>query len=209
MLVGWQGSSSRLSDPYSGFLWGSIWGTSPLHRGCGCSSCLAAAGRGRAETAPVCELAGFSPSAAFMLAALGSAAAPGAPAGAAESPCSDARSLFMSVVTLTAFCKERRCVYITAFNNKQKWEKSSGLVLEDMQPDMYSCIRYEKEPSIRTFHLALAKFFSICAQTPSLMFLSEAALPEILNNWQRTTTLVGYFCLFICKFASAKKKKKS
>lgn len=33
-----------------------------------------------------------------------------------------------------------------------------------------------------TFHLALAKFFSICAQTPSLMFLSEAAFPEILRE---------------------------
>lgn len=33
-----------------------------------------------------------------------------------------------------------------------------------------------------TFHFALAKFFSICAQTPSLMFLSEAAFPEILRN---------------------------
>lgn len=31
-----------------------------------------------------------------------------------------------------------------------------------------------------TFHLALAKFFSICAHTFSLMFLSEAAPPEIL-----------------------------
>lgn len=166
MLVGWQGSSTRLSDPYSGFLWGSIWGTSPLHRGCGCSSCLAAAGRGRAETAPVCELAGFSPSAAFMLAALGSAAAPGAPAGAAESPCSDARSLFMSVVTLTAFCKERWRVYITAFNNEQKWEKSSGLLLEDMRPDMYSCIRYEKEPSITYLPFGFGKvLFYLCTNT--------------------------------------------
>lgn len=33
-----------------------------------------------------------------------------------------------------------------------------------------------------TFHLARAKFFSIWAQTPSLMFLSEAALPEILGR---------------------------
>lgn len=37
-----------------------------------------------------------------------------------------------------------------------------------------------------TFHLALAKFFSICAQTPSLMFLSEAALPEILKEDETT-----------------------
>lgn len=37
-------------------------------------------------------------------------------------------------------------------------------------------------PSL-TFHLARAKFFSIWAQTPSLMFLSEAALPEILGKW--------------------------
>lgn len=52
----------------------------------------------------VCELVGFSLSAAFTMAALGSAAAAGAPAGPPPSPCSDARSLFMSVVTLTAFC---------------------------------------------------------------------------------------------------------
>jgi hypothetical protein len=33
-----------------------------------------------------------------------------------------------------------------------------------------------------TFHLALAKFFSICAQTLSLIFLFEAAFPEILRR---------------------------
>lgn len=41
---------------------------------------------------------------------VGSAAAPGAPGArpeAPESPCSDARSLFMRVVTLTAFWKVR------------------------------------------------------------------------------------------------------
>lgn len=35
-----------------------------------------------------------------------------------------------------------------------------------------------------TFHFALAKFFSICAHTFSLMFLSEAAPPEILNRME-------------------------
>lgn len=40
-----------------------------------------------------------------------------------------------------------------------------------------------------TFHLALAKFFSIWAQTPSLMFLSDAALPEILER--RQVPLIG------------------
>lgn len=41
-----------------------------------------------------------------------------------------------------------------------------------------------------TFHLALAKFFSICAQTPSFMFLSEAAFPEILREER------DVFCFF-------------
>lgn len=45
-----------------------------------------------------------------------------------------------------------------------------------------------------TFHLALAKFFSIWAHTFSLMFLSEAAPPEILSckyknkRWQKPTS---------------------
>lgn len=43
--------------------------------------------------------------AAVPLGVLGSAAAP---AGAPDSPCSDARSLFMRVVTRTAFCGSRK-----------------------------------------------------------------------------------------------------
>lgn len=50
--------------------------------------------------------------------------------------------------------------------------------------------RKESHPSL-TFHLALAKFFSIWAQTPSLMFLSEAALPEILERVQMCLALRG------------------
>lgn len=41
-----------------------------------------------------------------------------------------------------------------------------------------------------TFHLALAKFFSICAHTFSLMFLSEAAPPEILLYKVRKTDVL-------------------
>lgn len=37
-----------------------------------------------------------------------------------------------------------------------------------------------------TFHFARAKFFSICAHTFSLMFLSEAAPPEILRRRMET-----------------------
>lgn len=100
-----------LFDAYSPCLCGNIRGTSPLHRACGCSSCLAAAGR---VTLAVCVSGAFSLRAAFKLAArpptgaagaepgvLGSAAAPEAP----ESPCSEALSLFIRVVTLTAFCE--------------------------------------------------------------------------------------------------------
>lgn len=50
--------------------------------------------------------------------------------------------------------------------------------------------RKESHPSL-TFHLALAKFFSIWAQTPSLMFLSEAALPEILERVQMCLAFRG------------------
>lgn len=50
--------------------------------------------------------------------------------------------------------------------------------------------RRESHPSL-TFHLALAKFFSIWAQTPSLMFLSEAALPEILERVKMCPDLKG------------------
>lgn len=52
----------------------------------------------------------------------------------------------------------------------------------------------ESEPK-PTFHLALAKFFSIWAQTPSLMFLSEAALPEILER--RRVHLIRMVCAFV------------
>lgn len=46
-----------------------------------------------------------------------------------------------------------------------------------------------------TFHLALAKFFSICAHTFSLMFLSEAAPPEILLYKKRKTISQQSFIL--------------
>lgn len=52
-----------------------------------------------------------------------------------------------------------------------------------------NCISYV---SSNTFHLALAKFFSICAQTPSLIFLSEAAFPEILTKRKKR---VIFFCM--------------
>jgi len=51
-----------------------------------------------------------------------------------------------------------------------------------------TCMRCMKS---NTFHLALAKFFSICAQTPSFMFLFEAAFPEILRKGTRKL-----FCYF-------------
>lgn len=49
--------------------------------------------------------------------------------------------------------------------------------------------KMEKRRRRRTFHLALTKFFSICAHTFSLMFLSEAAPPEILLYKMGTTQL--------------------
>lgn len=55
-------------------------------------------------------------------------------------------------------------------------------------------VQGKSHPSL-TFHLALAKFFSIWAQTPSLMFLSEAALPEILERVQMCLDLKGYMGL--------------
>lgn len=52
--------------------------------------------------------------------------------------------------------------------------------------------------SSNTFHLALAKFFSICAQTPSLMFLSEAAFPEILKEGaEGTATFFQHVMIFV------------
>lgn len=47
-----------------------------------------------------------------------------------------------------------------------------------------------------TFHLALAKFFSIWAQTPSLMFLSEAAFPEILKDGTREKAFFHHVMIF-------------
>lgn len=71
--------------------------------------------------------------------------------------------------------------------------KNSGYIMEKnttsykqsvTNPEYFKYINVLRYMRSNTFHLALAKFFSICAQTPSLMFLSEAAFPEIL--WEVT-----------------------
>lgn len=187
---------SHVSPNQYPFLWGNIWGTSPLQRACCCCCCsgCAAGGWGSAGTLVV-----FSLRAVFMLAArrlpppagpatvplgiLGSAGPPVAPATRPEvpvSPCSEARSLFMRVVTRTAFWRNSEV-------QNCKFEKRKSFIWRLNCDKRSNSVRSCKKASTwwsssRTFHLALAKFFSIWAQTPSLMFLSEAAFPEILRK---------------------------